>query len=193
VIDIPVVICRRCKIPKLPSQLRKPHASGRLHRICKICSMQEAMDWSKKNPQRHRAIGQRYYRNNIAKFQDRSQEYYLANRETSLAREREYRTKYPWRHQSQHRPKIISRLLFDKFMRVQSGVCAICGLPPTGQALRIDHDHLTGERRGLLCQQCNHGIGNFLDDPHLLKRAIEYLQLPTSRKLTTGAVSAAIQ
>lgn len=57
----------------------------------------------------------------------------------------------------------------------QSGVCAICGRPPTTKRLGVDHDHVTGEPRKLLCDACNRGIGFLRDDPALLWRAAEYL------------------
>ena len=39
----------------------------------------------------------------------------------------------------------------------------------------IDHNHVTGEIRGLLCNACNKGIGFLNDDIRLLKNAIKYL------------------
>ena len=56
--------------------------------------------------------------------------------------------------------------------------CQICGVreqdAPKAR-LHVDHDHATGKVRGLLCQQCNHGLGNFQDRVALLNRASEYL------------------
>ena len=59
----------------------------------------------------------------------------------------------------------------------QNGACAICGTTDTGKrkSFHVDHDHDTGMVRGLLCGNCNSGIGNLRDDIGLLKRAIEYL------------------
>lgn len=51
-------------------------------------------------------------------------------------------------------------------------VCAICG---GKEKLVVDHDHETDKVRGLLCFFCNLGLGNFRDNPQLLKKAIEYL------------------
>lgn len=60
-----------------------------------------------------------------------------------------------------------------------SGKCDICStdIPGFGRKkLCIDHDHITGAFRGMLCQKCNLGLGNFNDDPNLLKKAIKYLR-----------------
>lgn len=68
---------------------------------------------------------------------------------------------------------------YEWLLARQGGVCAVC--PRTeanekGHRLYIDHDHRTGEVRGLLCGACNPGIGFFQDSPALLRRAAEYLE-----------------
>lgn len=50
--------------------------------------------------------------------------------------------------------------------------CVICGKQ---EALVVDHDHVTGKIRGLLCNKCNMGIGLLQDDPMLLEFARIYL------------------
>jgi hypothetical protein len=59
-------------------------------------------------------------------------------------------------------------------------VCKICGKPETAinkKYLCIDHDHGTLKVRGLLCDNCNKGLGCFKDDIEALKKAIEYLSV----------------
>jgi hypothetical protein len=52
----------------------------------------------------------------------------------------------------------------------------ICERPPAdGQSLDIDHDHKTGRTRGLVCRDCNHGLGKFREDPMLLAAAAGYV------------------
>lgn len=60
-------------------------------------------------------------------------------------------------------------------------MCAICGSKGTQTKkgifrLSVDHDHQTGEIRGLLCHKCNVSLGNFNDDIGLLERAIGYIK-----------------
>lgn len=65
---------------------------------------------------------------------------------------------------------------YDRLMKEQDGKCAICRqLCPRQMELSVDHDHITGRVRGLLCQNCNAGLGMFKDDPSLLARAISYV------------------
>jgi hypothetical protein len=71
----------------------------------------------------------------------------------------------------------ISREQFDRIVN-NGGVCDICGMREEDykQFLGIDHCHKTGEFRGQLCQECNHGIGKFKEDIRLLGNAIGYLK-----------------
>lgn len=79
----------------------------------------------------------------------------------------------------QHDEQEASRRLF-----VTREVCDIC-LQPERQKrsgivrlLNKDHDHRTGEWRGLLCSRCNQAVGLFADNPALLRRAAAYLENP---------------
>lgn len=60
----------------------------------------------------------------------------------------------------------------------RSGCCWICGEQgdETKHDLCVDHDHATGEVRGLLCHKCNTGLGLFGDDTVLLWHSIAYIQ-----------------
>lgn len=64
--------------------------------------------------------------------------------------------------------------LLDK----QNGACSICGGPPTQTSFCVDHDHVTGAVRGLLCKPCNTAIGNLKDDAELVRKALKYLEGP---------------
>jgi len=82
---------------------------------------------------------------------------------------------------------------FDELVRAQGGTCAICGVGSAGGqgVWHVDHDHAccSGRKkscgkciRGLLCSRCNIGLGNFKEDPNVLRQAIAYLETYGSRK-----------
>ena len=70
---------------------------------------------------------------------------------------------------------------YSAMLKAQNNLCAICGNPETAtyrgktKALCVDHCHKTGEVRGLLCRECNLGVGYFQDAPNVLRHAIKYL------------------
>jgi hypothetical protein len=68
----------------------------------------------------------------------------------------------------------ISRADYDALLARQGGVCAICAKPPE-KTLCVDHCHATGKVRGLLCRQCNFGLGCLGDDQAALIASLAYL------------------
>ena len=80
------------------------------------------------------------------------------------------------------RQRGITPTEFDRLLEGQGGVCAICGESETAKSrwgtvkqLAVDHNHVTGTIRGLLCYTCNSGLGYFKDNPRLLEAAVQYL------------------
>jgi hypothetical protein len=68
---------------------------------------------------------------------------------------------------------------YEKILLYQCGVCFICKRPPKeGTNLHVDHNHKTGETRGLLCWQCNGALGKFKDDSLRLINAAKYVENP---------------
>ena len=65
----------------------------------------------------------------------------------------------------------LSKELYSFLGNIQDNLCAICDK----EFVVVDHDHATDEIRGLLCNNCNWGLGNFFDRPELLIRAAQYL------------------
>jgi Recombination endonuclease VII len=66
---------------------------------------------------------------------------------------------------------------YDALLQCQDGRCAICREPGNDSiALHVDHDHVTGRVRGLLCFRCNGGLGQFREEPELLRRAAWYVE-----------------
>ena len=71
---------------------------------------------------------------------------------------------------------------FEKIKIDQNGCCAICKIKlEDGYLVHVDHDHITGKVRGILCRWCNTGLGNFRDSLKSLKSALEYLKKYNSK------------
>jgi hypothetical protein len=110
-------------------------------------------------------------------------DYYMANREATLERQRAWAAAQDpdalaesararrLRHQYG-----LSVDEYDAMLARQGGVCAVCGGGPGARAFCVDHDHDTGAVRGLLCNPCNAGIGQLGDDPARLRAAADYLE-----------------
>lgn len=69
---------------------------------------------------------------------------------------------------------------YIQMLEDQDSKCAICGATDNRYAnqerwFAVDHDHITGEVRGLLCQTCNRMIGLAGDSVSTLQAAVEYL------------------
>jgi hypothetical protein len=76
---------------------------------------------------------------------------------------------------------------YDAMSKSQNNRCAICGTDDPWRGMRrnrgnywsIDHCHTTNRVRGLLCSACNLALGQFLDDPVILRSAADYLERAT--------------
>jgi hypothetical protein len=69
----------------------------------------------------------------------------------------------------------LSEAQYRRLLQAQKGACAICKRPPRRRALCVDHCRVTKQVRGLLCNNCNTGLGLFGDDPARLRAAAAYL------------------
>lgn len=125
-----------------------------------------------------------YYVENKEEILEQKQSYYQRNRETILRRRKEYRAKKKsenpnWR-KVQEMAYITKKSFedvetwFNKQWMKQQAQCAICGKVFSDDDC-IDHNHETLELRGLLCSNCNVGIGMLGDNPDTLNKASNYL------------------
>lgn len=116
-------------------------------------------------------------------------------KEYSKRKSREYRERHPgigaelakkWRERNPEDYKATNRRqnlrrigctpeLYEEMHKEQAGKCKICSIPKN--KLCVDHCHSTGKIRGLLCDNCNHGLGKFKDNTKLLEEAINYLKI----------------
>lgn len=90
--------------------------------------------------------------------------------------------------QNLHRLYGITPSSFERRLRGQKGLCAICTLPPPGgQRLHVDHDHKTGKIRGLLCHGCNTFLGKLEKRLSRLPAILAYLN-PNKKNRSQGSV-----
>ena len=94
----------------------------------------------------------------------------------------EYYRKYHERHRERRWDQFLRRAYgiglddYRAMALAQAGRCAICGRKPRlDRKLHVDHDHVTGRVRKLLCPDCNAVLGYAGDDPQVLGEAIKYL------------------
>jgi hypothetical protein len=130
---------------------------------CKVCYLE---------------IQHKYYYSNPEKIRTQSHACYISHRDV--------RRKYLSANKEKARDWLLKKygLSSEKYnilLDSQFGKCAICGNDNGGKYLHVDHDHVTGKVRGLLCSECNHGLGNFRDDSELIKKAELYLIEHTAR------------
>ncbi len=70
---------------------------------------------------------------------------------------------------------------YNNMFIFQGGVCAICGRPETVKLknivkrLSVDHNHITGKVRGLLCRNCNQALGLLNENPVVIKNLLGYI------------------
>ena len=149
--------CNRCRVPQSLTEFNKSRAmADGLQPTCRSC--QRAYREASKDQRREY---NRLYHQRRPEVQQQAQARYKeANRERVRAAGREYN-----RRARQERPDVFrqrdrARALkqndgltvedYNARLVAQGGVCAICGKTETGY-LRVDHDHVTGRVRGLLC------------------------------------------
>lgn len=74
---------------------------------------------------------------------------------------------------------------YRRLLEIQDGRCFICRRARgVTKKLSVDHDHKTGQVRGLVCRNCNVDLlGHARDDVNVFLRAIEYLLNPPARQL----------
>lgn len=100
----------------------------------------------------------------------------LANPAACRAAVKKWQKKNPAKV-AEHQRKIhygISEKDYRGRIEKQAGLCAICQTVLSSP--HVDHCHKTGVFRGVLCGNCNTGLGLFKDSPDRLQKAIQYLQ-----------------
>ena len=125
---------------------------------CKECNLAEKRRRYEADPAKYKAMVKRWQQANAERLNAYRREYNATPGRKRALRDGYYRRTFG-----------ISADDFDGLLGEQGGGCAICGCVPEREAsFHLDHDHVTGEVRGILCLSCNQGVGKFRDDPELL-------------------------
>ena len=139
--------CAKCLKAKSDEDFSWDSRRSRVKPWCKGCLNAAALLYHRTHPEKHRKACKAWADKNPAKV---------------LKIRRAFKLRKYGISESQH----------SALRDTQKGVCAICG---EQTKFRIDHDHSTGQVRGLLCHGCNAGLGFFKDDPERLRAAQSYL------------------
>lgn len=140
--------CPACRCEKEGSGFSRNRTTrDGLSTYCKICDAARSRKWKSKNPEARKKT--------VSKWR-------LENREALKRSQRKCRYG-------------VTSEQYDQMLIGQGGVCAICGQPDPRRSLSVDHNHETGEVRGLLCDRCNTGLGKFQDRADLTAKATDYL------------------
>lgn len=156
-------VCGECKPAESFGWYDK--ANGKRRRQCKPCHLAKSNEWKAANPEKVKSHKRAEYA--------RNRESYLAYNNSDKRRRR----LFDWKLENQFG---ITQAQYWAMYDKQTGLCAICDKPPDvfrgkPRRLYVDHDHKTGLVRGLLCYQCNVGLGCFNDNVRSLRRAVQYL------------------
>ena len=163
------------------------------HGLCHACYAKEKYVNDPVFREKTKESGKVYRQSNKDMAREASRKYYRLNRSARIAKAREYVRENPERARLQRRKYYVEnreRLLhkqrlervgltesdYDHMIVDQKGVCAICKQTNRGRQLIPDHCHQTMIVRGLLCHNCNVGIGLLKDSAEILESALLYLQ-----------------
>lgn len=134
----------------------------------------------KKNKERYEL------RKETPEFKEQQQQHYLQNKDEILRKNKLWKEaneeKYKATDRRGHlrRTYGISLEQYEELLDKQNGSCFVCERPQHmfNLKLAVDHDHKTGEIRGLLCSHCNQKIIGRERRPEIFKRAAQYLEGP---------------
>jgi len=154
--------CKHCGIEKpLDDFYTDRKARDGRRPECKACNLAARKARYNANPQPYIERVLKWQRENRDRYLARQQEYKESGRKATSDRKSYLKRKYG-----------LTIEEYDALLAAQGGGCAICGNP---DADNVDHDHITGEVRGILCFNCNIAIGHVADEADRLLLAFAYL------------------
>lgn len=173
--------CLQCGIEFIPSK-----NDVRIKFCCVDCrlsyrnSTKYTSNWSKENRDHIR----KYREERREQRNERRRELYKNDesvRKYYIEYSKIYKNKYPERYKNRRlKEKGITLEQYNTILNIQNKKCAICGSTQPDNRYKkyfyVDHNHINGKIRGLLCFSCNLGLGLFKDNIKFLESAIKYLR-----------------
>lgn len=135
-----------------------------------------AKQWRDNNKDKMRKYRADYVASHQSKIKDYNAKWHADNREVHIEQCKKWNKTHPDRVFDLHlqRQYGITKSQYDTLFVEQDGKCAICG-QQSSEKLQTDHNHITGEVRGLLCGTCNKVLGLVKDNQNTLHKMLEYL------------------
>lgn len=137
------------------------------------------IDWRSKNTNNIKNKSKSWRENNKDYDKQRKQEWYQKNKERVKIQGEMWRENNKPQTTNRHLQKTygITLTQYNELLKKQNECCAICSRPSKElkKRLGVDHNHMNGKIRGLLCHECNCGLGYFKDTSSLLLQAASYL------------------
>lgn len=163
--------CKICLKNKVPVLIIKELLS----KICAVCNNKKILEDFPKD--KKGKFGRHSYCKNCAKLKRKSEgDSYRVKQKQWRINNYEHYTTYArlWNYK-----KLGIKITEEEYrilVKEQDNKCALCRTSPkTRRVLCLDHDHKTGKVRGLLCNDCNIGLGKFKDNVEILAKSIVYL------------------
>jgi Autographiviridae endonuclease VII len=132
---------------------------------CRSCTAARRKAWYEANRQREVDRVRAWQEANPERYAERQREYRESGRKAIANRKSHLKRKYG-----------LTVEQYEAMLDAQGGVCFICRETPGDLPLHVDHDHTTGDVRGLLCIRCNNALGLFQESPALFQAAADYLR-----------------
>ena len=127
--------------------------------------------WVKENQEKIRGYNRKYRKENRDKRKVWNKKY----RETHKRNNNEKCRQTGWKYNIKRKYGLTPEE-YNLLMDVQNGRCAVCGNEQECQRLAVDHNHITGKVRGLLCINCNRALGFLKEDTERMENLIAYVK-----------------
>jgi hypothetical protein len=178
-------LCTKCNLERPITDFRKDQYNRNgYHPHCRSCYNESQRKYRSKNKEKLNKTASEYYAQNSERIQTMRKLRRGGKTTNHLHSEKSssIQSKNGWQRIVERKWKANGILdmtyqRYETMLESQNYSCSICSKKHTDdKKLHVDHCHTTGKVRGLLCNNCNNGIGKLKDSTELLEKAINYLK-----------------